>query len=242
VDRNVSEEWEAPNLELAVAVWLRHHPDFFTRHRELVESLRVPHPCRPAVSLLEYQNRLLRERNQRLHDKLLELVAIARTNDRLAERVQRLALNLLDAPGEPDPLLHAIKVVLRDEFNADRAALCLALPAAARWRIAAEFLCPEVVAVFEELFRGGQPQCGRLRPEQDTFLFGDSASPVASAALIPLGTGDWRGMLALGSWDPERFHSGAGTLFLGRVGELVSQALQARLLPGHRKVNFHAAS
>jgi hypothetical protein len=139
-------------------------------------------------------------------------------------------------------LLHAIKVVLRDEFNADRAALCLALPAAARWRIAAEFLCPEVVAVFEELFRGGQPQCGRLRPEQGTFLFGDSAPPVASAALIPLGTGDWRGMLALGSWDPERFHSGVGTLFLGRVGELVSQALQARLLPGHRKVNFHAAS
>jgi len=162
----VSEEREAPDLELAVAVWLRHHPDFFTRHRDLAESLRVPHSCRPAVSLLEYQNRLLRERNQRLHDKLLELVAIARANDRLAERVQRLALNLLDAPGEPDPLLHAIKVVLRDEFNADRAALCLALPATARWRIAAEFLCPEVVAVFEELFRAGSPNaaaCGRSR-------------------------------------------------------------------------------
>lgn len=226
----MSEEWKAPDPELAVATWLRDHPDFFTRHRELVEALRIPHPCRPAVSLLEYQNRLLRERCQRLHDKLLELVAIARDNDRLAERVQRLALSLLDPSGEPDQLPHGIKTVLRDEFNADCAALCLLAPGIARSRIGAEFLCLEGVTEFEDLFRSGQPQCGRLRPEQAGILFGDCAARVASAALIPLGRGEWRGLLALGSWDPERFHPGVGTLFLERVGELVGQALQARLL------------
>jgi uncharacterized protein YigA (DUF484 family) len=108
-----------------VIAWLRDDPDFFTRHPELVENLRIPHPCRPGVSLLEYQNRLLRERSQRLHDKLLELVAIARDNDRLAERVQRLALGLLDARGGLDELLHGVKAILRDEFKADCIALCL---------------------------------------------------------------------------------------------------------------------
>ncbi|HHW76582.1 MAG TPA: DUF484 family protein [Xanthomonadaceae bacterium] len=228
----MSEEWTIPDLELAVAAWLRDHPEFFTRHPELVETLRVPHACRPAVSLLEYQNRLLRERCQRLHDKLLELVAIARDNDRLAERVQRLALNLLDARGGLDELLHGIKVILRDEFKADCIALCLAAPPTAGLSAVEEFLRPDVVGLFDAVFRVGQPQCGRLSPEQAAALFGDGLPRVASAALIPLGGGKWRGLLAVGSWDPGRFHPGVGTLFLGRIGELVSQALQARLLAG----------
>lgn len=226
----MNEEQETSDLEWEVAVWLREHPEFFTRHPELAESLRVPHPCRPAVSLLEYQNRLLRERCQRLHDKLVDLVAIARDNDRLAERVQRLALSLLDAPGEPDELLRGVKAILRDEFSADRAILCMAGLPATRSKIAAEFLCPDVAALFEDLFQVGQPHCGRLRPEQALVLFGDSAPRVASAALIPLGGGEWRGLLGLGSWDEDRFYPGVGTLFLGRIGELISQALQARLV------------
>ncbi|MBK8181404.1 MAG: DUF484 family protein [Candidatus Competibacteraceae bacterium] len=112
--------------EPALVAYLRDHPEFFANHPELTQSLRVPHPCKPAVSLLEYQNQLLRERCQRLHDTLLELVSIARDNDRLAERVQRLALTLLDARGGLDELLHGIKAILRDEFKADCIVLCLA--------------------------------------------------------------------------------------------------------------------
>ncbi len=228
----MSDEQAVPGpteIERVVVNWLREHPEFFIRHPDLVESLRVPHPCEPAVSLLEYQNRLLRERGQRLHGKLLELVAIARDNDRLAERVQRLALDLLDAPNELDGLLYRIKAVLRDEFNADCVALCLeaALVAGSG---AAEFLRPEALALFEGLLQVGKSRCGRLRPEQATALFGDCAPQVASAALVPLGDGRWRGLLALGSWDEQRFHPGAGTLFLGRAGELVGRALGARLL------------
>ncbi len=95
----MSEDFKTLDFDGTVTAYLRDHPEFFAQHPDLVESLRIPHPCKPAVSLLEYQNRLLRERCQRLHDKLLEWVAIARDNDRLAERVQRLALNLLDARG-----------------------------------------------------------------------------------------------------------------------------------------------
>ncbi|MDG4555511.1 MAG: DUF484 family protein [Candidatus Competibacter sp.] len=230
----MSEEQAAPSpteIERIVVNWLREHPEFFVRHPDLVESLRVPHPCEPAVSLLEYQNRLLRERGQRLHDKLLELVAIARDNDRLAERVQRLALDLLDASDEPDVLLHRIKTVLRDEFNADCVALCLEAALAAGSGTA-EFLRPDALTLFEGLLQVGKPRCGRLRPEQAAALFGDCAPRVASAALVPMGDGQWRGLLALGSWDEQRFHPGAGTLFLGRAGELVGRALRARLLGG----------
>lgn len=228
----MNEEGEGFNLEAAIGAYLRDHPEFFIRHSELTESLRIPHPCRPAVSLLEYQNRLLREQGQRLRDKLLELVAIARDNDRLAERVQRLALGLLDARGGLDELLHGIKAILREEFRADCVALCLAIPPTAGLSAVEEFLRPDVIGLFEDVFRAGRPQCGRLSPEQAAALFADGADHAASAALIPLGSDEWRGLLAVGSGDAGRFYPGVGTLFLERIGELVSQTLRARLLAG----------
>ncbi len=228
----MSEAGEAPDPDPVVADYLRDHPDFFTRHPELTENLRIPHPCRPAVSLLEYQNRLLREHCQRLRDKLVELVTIARDNDRLAERVQRLALGLLDARGGLDELLHGIKAILRDEFKADCIALCLAMPPTLGLSAVEEFLRPDVVGLFDEVFRAGRPQCGRLSAEQAIILFGDGACLAVSAALTPLGSGEWRGLLAVGSGDPRRFHPGMGTLFLERIGELITQTLQARLLTG----------
>lgn len=223
-------EPEPADIEREVAHWLSAHPEFFLHHTDLAESLRIPHPCKPAVSLLEYQNHLLREHGQRLREKLLELVAIARDNDRLAERVQRLALALLDAPGDLEGLLRRIKTVLRDEFNADCAALCLEASPAIASRITTEFLGSNVLTLFEGLFQIGKPRCGRLAPKQAAALFGEHASRVASVALVPLGDGRWRGLLALASWDEQRFHPDVGTLFLGRAGELVSRALQAYLL------------
>ncbi|HRE53293.1 MAG TPA: DUF484 family protein [Candidatus Competibacter sp.] len=225
----MNEDSTVLDLELAVAAYLREHPQFFIEHPELLESLRIPHACKPATSLLEYQNRLLRERYQRVHAKLLELVAIARDNDRLAERVQRLALNLLDARGGLDALLHGIKAILRDEFKADCITLCLAEPPTAGLSAVEEFLRPDVVGLFDDVFRIGRPQCGRLSAEQAAVLCSQDEASVASAALIPLGGHRWRGLLVVGSADAGRFHPGVGTLFLERIGELVSQALQARL-------------
>jgi uncharacterized protein YigA (DUF484 family) len=43
-------------------------------------------------------------------------------------------------------------------------------------------------------------------------------------------------LLAVGSGDAGRFHPGVGTLFLERIGELVSQTLRARLLAGGQRV------
>jgi uncharacterized protein YigA (DUF484 family) len=227
----VNEDSRGTNLDPLVAAYLGEHPEFFIEHPDLVQNLQIPHPCKPAVSLLEYQNRLLRERCQRLHDKLLELVSIARDNDRLAERVQRLALNLLDARGGLDALLHGMKAILRDEFKADCIVLCLAGPPTTGLSAVEEFLRPDVVGLFDDVFRVGQPQCGLLSAEQTTALSNQGAGDILSAALIPLGRGgNWRGLLVVGSADAGRFHPRVGTLFLERIGELVSQALQARLL------------
>ena len=58
-------------------------------------------------------------------------------------------------------------------------------------------------------------------------MFEHEAPDLAAAVMVPLIDGKRLGVLALGSLDKERFHTGMGTLFLGYLGELVSKAVKA---------------
>lgn len=216
-------------LERRIAAYLEKHPDFFERHLEVLEQLRIPHPCRPAVSLLERQLARLREQNAGLRVRLQELLQAARANDGLAERMHNLHLALIDARCLDDLML-AVLGVLRDDFNAEFAVLRLAtrqqaLDDAAR-------LAPGALEALRPLLRGTRPWCGRISPQRSRWLFDEAAAEVGSAALVPLSaTGDWQGVLAIGSRDVERFAAGLGTVYLARIGELVSQALNFYLYP-----------
>ena len=79
------------------------------------------------------------------------------------------------------------------------------------------------------VFQKRQPVCGRLRPKQQVFLFGENSAMVKSAVLIPLYEARAIGVLAMGSNNPDRFHPGMGTMFLTQLGELVSRALSLHL-------------
>ncbi|MGF1527832.1 MAG: DUF484 family protein [Candidatus Competibacterales bacterium] len=216
--------------EQAIADYLQAHPDFFNRHTHLLETLAIPHPVRGAVSLVERQVAHLREQNTRLRRKLKELIAVARDNDRLFKRFQLLTLTLLEAE-DLDDMLHNLQGILRDEFHADFTALQLVAEPLAPVSHATAFVTESHLTPFKALLHHGQPLCGRLTAEQSRGLFGPSASQVASAAVVPLGYGDWQGLLGVGSQDPQRFHPTMDTQFLHRTGELISHALQPHLGP-----------
>ena len=82
---------------------------------------------------------------------------------------------------------------------------------------------------FDTLFASGKPRCGQARDSQRELLFGADASSIGSVALVPLmdKTGPL-GLLALGSTDRDRFHPGMSTEFLGRMAELIADALAPR--------------
>lgn len=217
-------------LEQAVADYLQTHPDFFDRHLELLELLRVPHPCAGAVSLIERQLVHLRERNHALRDQLRDLVRTAQANDCLSERMQRLNLVLIEAHSLDD-MLHHVQSVLREDFNADFVTLSLSTAASLQLPPAMYHLTSQQwFSLFCESSRNAQPRCGPL-DEGAALLFGEVAGQVVSAALVPLSGTDWQGVLAIGSRDPERFQAGIGTLFLSRIGQLLSHAVQAHLYP-----------
>ncbi len=218
--------------EQAIVKYLRNHPDFFNRHLDLVETLRIPHSCKPALSLLERQLLLLRQRNAQLRKKLQELMAVARDNAQLVARLQRLILVLIEARKLQD-MLYGIKEVLRKEFKADAMALRLTAQSVETDLPKEAFLSPPAQLLFEPLLRSEQPLCGRLTQEQIQALFGETKLRIASIALVPLQGLDWCGLLAVGSRDEQRFYPGMGTLFLRAMGELISHALDIHLRSFH---------
>ena len=80
-----------------VAAYLHAHPEFFVDRDELLGEMRIPHQPGDAVSLVERQVRLLRERNIEMRHRLSQLMDVARDNDRLFDKTRRLVLDLLDA-------------------------------------------------------------------------------------------------------------------------------------------------
>ena len=224
----------AGSRDKEVAEYLTAHPDFFTAHPELLSSISIPHPSGSATSLVERQLAVLREQNSDLDRRLHELVAVARENDQLSERMHELAIALIGAR----TLNQALSVVRRsmvEEFGADRAAIRVGHKPAAEAGDALDdpdiFVGAEDpgLKLFEDLFKNGRPECGRVQSSKALYLFGEASQEVGSTALIPLIGAGWRGLLAVGAVEPDRFQPGMGTLFLGRMGKLVSVALQTHL-------------
>lgn len=216
-----------PTIE-AVEGYLREHPDFFHHRTELLSLLSIPHAVGGAVSLIERQVSLLRERNLQLEAKLRELVDVARQNEELSTRLHRLALALMDAEDLNDVINNTIEL-LRGEFSDTEVVLRVLGTESDRGEVSSsQSMDPDASdRLFGPLFSARRPVCGDLTREQTTFLFADQ--PIRSAVFIPLSEGRRLGVLALGSPEAQRFHSGMGTLFLGYLGELVSRALKGRM-------------
>lgn len=212
--------------EDAVARYLDDHPDYFQRHPELLARLTLLHQVGGrAVSLIERQVQVLRDQSRNLQRQLRELVGNARDNDALADRLHRLALAMMDARALDDAL-DAAGDILRQEFRLEGVRLLLRARdgfAAGRAEVVAD------EAMLDELLRkivSGKPTCGEV-PEPSVLrtLFGDDAVDLKTWALIPLGGASPFGVLCLGSRDPYRFHAGMGTVYLLRLGELLTHGL-----------------
>ena len=221
--------------EKTVADYLRDNPEFFQNNASLLATLEIPHACGPAVSLVEHQVKVLRDQNRQLKRKLMDLVHVARDNNRLNERMHQLTQGLINT-GSLIALLDTLREHLQGEFKADTVTLRLAgIPEAQARECGVDLYDPagpELVH-FETFLKSARPQCGRFKIEQLQYLFGDQADAIESVALVPLGHRSSHGLLAVGSQDASRFHPGMGTLFLTHLGELMGLLLAQHLGPGN---------
>ena len=217
--------------EQTIKDYLQQHPDFFEKNAALLSSLSVPHGAGEAVSLVERQVSVLRQKELKLERQLKELISVARDNDVLAAKIHELTLQLL-ASTDLRTTIAAIEEAMRSGFGADQAILVLfGDPDAFADLDAGRFFC--VIAresaelkPFDTFINGSGPRCGQVRDTQRDFLFPGDADEIGSVALVPLGDKAQLGFLAIGSADADRFHPGMSIDFLARVGDLVAGALE----------------
>jgi hypothetical protein len=218
--------------EDSIADYLQANPDFFERHSALLNSLRLPHDAGgPAVSLVERQVLVLRQKNLKLERKLKDLLDVARSNDTLAARIHALAMLMLAAPDQAG-VVRVLEEQLRISFNADQAVLVV-FEDPAGGAATSRFLRvigrdDPAIASFGTFLQSNAPRCGQVRDAQRDFLFGAGNVEIGSVALVPLGQKSELGFLAVGSRDSDHFHPGMSIDFLARLGELVSCALRTR--------------
>ena len=196
-----------------VETFLRAHPNFLQDRPGLLAVLNLPHGGEGAVSLVERQVSVLRERNITSRQKLAELSDIGRENDRLLDATRNTILALLAGENRPD-LTKIWLDQVTGTFKAEMGALV--------WLDGVSDGVEEA-PLASKLIRQGGGFSGVLRPEEMQTVFG-TATAEGSAALVAIRSGeDDIGVLGVGSHDPQRYRAEDGILFLEYLAEVIGQ-------------------
>lgn len=207
-----------------IARYLAGHPEFFDQHPHLLTDLRVSHPFDArTVSIAERQILNLREKQKLLESKLAELIEFGEENDAISEKMHQLTL-LLMSVRELSTLRTMLKLHLQESFGVSEVSLRI-------WHAKTDTPEDEPVAEIIQNWANDatHPHCGFLPVEEMAEWF-MGVSPMRSFAVVPLKAEQGLGVLVLASEDAERFYPQMGTLYLKRLGELLSAAL-LRLMP-----------
>jgi uncharacterized protein YigA (DUF484 family) len=205
-----------------IVAFLRSDPDFFQRHPNLLSELNLPHHTGQAVSLIERQVAILRERNMNMRRRMNELLGEAKNNDELFAKTRTLTLELLNVHNWHE-LNEVLATYVLADFQADFVcAHLLHLPVFLDHLVSHEGEPP-----YRRFVRNGIPVCATLRAEELAELFPIQQHDLdGSAVLAPLFWDHGEGCLAIGSRQPERFTSDMDTLFVTYIGEVLSRVIQ----------------
>lgn len=205
---------------------LRQNPDFFAAHPALLGVLKIPHPQGGgAVSLVERQAAVLRDRIRSMEMKLAELIRHGQENDAISGLMQRWVRGLL---------LHT-ETETMPSFAADSLAGVFSVPLAgiSIWRAAPQYESRPWVGsaqadYVDQVHALTLPLCGPVSVSSAAVLLPEAGRDAQSIAVLPLRVGaspEAYGVLVLGSPDAGRFSPDLGVSFLERIAEIASAAL-----------------
>lgn len=196
--------------------YLLEHPAFFQHHPELLSRLRLPHAQRGAVSLVERQMELQRERVRGLEEDITRLMSIARQNEHIFFALNQLHLDLLAARQKTDirlalsafankmPHVHACNLL---EFNHEA--------------MGDNFTAIQMV--LEHRLQGRHYYFGRLNRDEMATLFPPG---IHSVALLLISHADQPlALLAFGSQLDDHFQPSMDTLFIDHIAKVLALVL-----------------
>lgn len=208
----------------SIISYLQTHKDFFVDNPELLAELEIPHgESEGAVSLIEKQVSVLREQNEVEQKQLYALVQTARDNERVADRLHRVAVEVLGFDNLDD-ILDSVPQLIKDLFNVEYVSLRITNSDGERVELV-DARSPAFADLYQRVMSGQSVCDTQLAPASKSFLFGEDTN-IESIVLVPLGGSRPCGVLALGSPKEDRFTTDHGTFYLDRLGELLGAAIR----------------
>lgn len=204
--------------------YLIENPEFFTKHPALLNTLNVTTAQQGTVSLVQRQQRIMREKIVTLEDEITSLMAMASQNQNLYQKFANLFFELLNCQD-----LLSIDNILSHHFINE-----LALTHVAFKLYNPNAPSPlainrsELDNLLVQRLGRGHHYFGRINQQEQHLLF-NHPEP-GSVALIALGSNGELGLLAISSEDANHFHPEMDNLMLMQLTRLIASVIQ-RLLP-----------
>ena len=104
--------------DAAVLRYLMQNPEFFVTNQDVLPRLHIPHPSGKAVSLIEKQVSVLRNKCSTLEHSLRDLIDVARDNEQLNQRLHVLIQDVISARNIED-IAALTRESLKANFHAD---------------------------------------------------------------------------------------------------------------------------
>lgn len=222
-----------------VSRYLRSHPQFFEQHAHLLTEIFLPSPHgNGTISLTERQQLAQRDKIRVMESKMAQLIAFAEQNDKISQHVHQFSVQLLASPGL-DGLSSLLAQSMQQIFAVSHSQLLI-------WHspsdpsLAQDKLFSPVPSAFQDWVSSlSLPHCG----EKPVLADGVVPEQLQSFAFMPLYKGvdnkdienkggdkkQVYGVLILGSEDAARFKADMGSVYLQRIGDLVSAAVATQL-------------
>jgi hypothetical protein len=205
-----------------IADYLRKNPEFFIEQEGLLADLSLPHESGKAISLLERQVTILRDRGIEARQKLNNLLENARNNDQLFDTTRNLVMALLRANNLTE-IVAVAQENLSNHTNIDACQIILIeqpqLDVSNAVKTDSE---KNLKTDFADVFRLKRTHCGTLTQDQIDYLFADSGKNIRSTALCPVvNNSEVFALLAFGNQEENFFNINLDTLFLDFIGQVV---------------------
>lgn len=211
----------------AVVEYLQRHPEFFIRNAQAVEAMRVPHPVRGTISLVEWHMARARNHINVLEENMTLLMEQANANESLFYRLLNLQGRLAAASSLDDMLMR---------FH--RWARELGLAGATvrlfpdRWRLGAPSKFTHLALsrqAFEPLriqrLWQSQHYLGPLNGPELLVMMPE-AKAIGSVAMSMLGQDGSLGVMLFSSRDVNHYQQGQGTQLLQEISLMLPELLE----------------
>ncbi|MCA6220692.1 DUF484 domain-containing protein [Photorhabdus antumapuensis] len=209
-----------------VVDYLLENPNFFIRNACVVEQMRVPHPVRETISLVEWYMSRQRTRIAYLEEDITLLMEQASVNEQLFEQLLKLLVNLVAAESLQDMLSRLSSWAKNMGLNSASIRLFND-----KWHIGAPLDAPDLALsrnAFEPIriqrFGNKNHYLGMLNGPEILLLL-PQVRHVGSVAVSLLGTRGELGMVIFNSRNHQHYQQGMGTDMLEHLAKLLPDIL-----------------